>query len=154
MDKQLTPADQQVLNDIEQYGAHIVDVLAEGSTPGFGFSIGLFHNFKHPEILIIGLQQELIHSIINDVLEEVKKGKRYEAFTYSPNILEGFECYFTPVKQQHYQAYLGYAHWFYKGDDFPVLQCIYPTVKGIYPWQDAWPQKLKTVQPILGPINI
>jgi len=154
MDKELDEGDKRVLSDIEQYGAHIVHVLAEGDAPGFGFSIGLFHNFKHPEIVVIGLQQELIHSIINDVLEEIKKGKRYEAYTYSPDILEGFECYFTPVELQHYKAYLGYAHWFYKGDDFPVLQCIYPTVKGIYPWQDAWPQKLKTVQPILGPHNI
>jgi hypothetical protein len=57
------------------------------------------------------------------------------------------------VDNIHYKAYLGYAHWFYEGDDFPVLQCIYPTVKGIYPWQDEWPERLKKVQPILGPVN-
>ena len=154
MDKELTEADKQVLNDIEQYGVHIVHVLAEGDAPGFGFSIGLYHNFQHPEILIIGLQQELIHSIINDMAEEIKKGKTYYAYSYSPDILEGFECYFTKVNPLYYKQYLGYAHWFYKGDDFPVLQCIYPTVKGIYPWQDNWPERLKQVQPILGPTNI
>jgi hypothetical protein len=154
MDKELTDGDKQVLNDIEQYGVHIVHVLADGGMPGFGFSIGLFQNFHHPEILIVGLQQELIHSIINDMAQEIKQGKTYYAFSYSPDILEGFECYFTKVNLAHYKTYLGYAHWFYKGDNFPVLQCIYPTVKGIYPWQDNWPQKLISVQPILGPINI
>jgi hypothetical protein len=154
VDKELTDGDKQVLSDIEQYGLHIVNVLADDENPGFGFSIGLFENFKHPEIIIVGLQQELIHSLINDMGEAIKRGKRFDGFTYSPDILEGFECYFIPVDKTHYSAYLGYANWFYKGDDFEVLQCIYPTVKGIYPWQDNWPERLKKVQPILGPLNI
>jgi hypothetical protein len=154
VDKELTDGDKQVLSDIEQYGLHIVHVLADDDNPGFGFSIGLFKNFKHPEIIIVGLQQELIHSLINDMGEAIKRRKRFDGFTYSPDILEGFECYFIPVDKTHYSAYLGYANWFYKGDDFEVLQCIYPTVKGIYPWQDNWPERLKKVQPILGPLNI
>jgi len=154
MDKELTDVDKQVLSDIEQYGLHIVHVLADDKGPGFGFSIGLFHNFKHPEIIFIGLQQELIHSLINDIGEAIKKGKRFDPFTYSPDILEGFECYFIPVDKANYADYLGYAHWFYKGNDFPVLQCIYPTTKGVYPWQEGWPERLKQTQPILGPLNI
>lgn len=154
MNKELTDGDKQVLSDIEQYGLHIVNVIADEDGPGFGFSIGLFHNFKHPEIIIVGLQQELIHSLINDIGEAIKSGKRFDAFAYSPDILEGFECYFIPVEQTHYSAYLGYAHWFYKGNNFPVLQCVYPTLKGVYPWQDNWPERLKKVQPMLGPLNI
>jgi len=153
MDKELTDSDQQVLSDIEQYGLHIVHVLADDKGPGFGFSIGLFHNFKHPEIIFIGLQQELIHSLVNDIGEAIKKGKRFEPFTYSPDILEGFDCYFIPVEQPNYKEYLGYARWFYKGDEFPVLQCIYPTVKGVYPWEDNWPVRIKNLQPILGPLK-
>ncbi|WP_345948727.1 DUF4262 domain-containing protein [Mucilaginibacter sp. PAMB04274] len=153
MDTALTDGDKKLISDVEQYGFHIVHVLADNGLPGFGFSVGLFHNFKHPEIIIIGLQQELIHSLINDMGEAIKSGKVFDAYSYSPDILEGFECYFIPIDQSNYRNYLGYAHWFYKNDEFPVLQCIYPTVKGIYPWQSDWPQRIKHIQPILGPLN-
>ena len=154
MDKELDEGDKQVLSDIEKYGLHVVHILGDDDGPSFSFSIGLFQNYQHPEIIIVGLRQELNHVLINDIAADIKKGKSYNAFSYSPDILENYQCYFVPVDKSNYRNYLGYAHWYYKGDNFPVLQCIYPTTKGIYPWEDKWPESIKNIQPVLGPLNI
>jgi hypothetical protein len=149
--QELTDGDKKALSDIEKYGLHIVYVLADEEGPGFGFSIGLFRNFKHPEIVVVGLKQGLTHSIINDMADDIKGGKSFFSNKYYSNILEGFDCYFANVDITNYKEYLGYALWFYNGDNFPTVQCIYSTTKGIYPWEKEWPQN--TLQPILGSIK-
>jgi hypothetical protein len=39
-----------------------------------------------------------------------------------------------------------------KAQCFLINQCVYPTVKGVYPWQDEWPKGIRDLQPILGAI--
>ena len=142
------------MNDIETYGLHVIQVMEDESGPGFGYSIGLFKTYKHPEIIIVGLRLELIHDLINGMAEDIKNGKSFEAGHFYGDIIEGFDCYFTLVDSSYYREYLGYAQWYYKDTEFPVLQCIYPTVKGIYPWQSEWPEEIKDLQPVLGSVNI
>jgi hypothetical protein len=142
--------DEKLLADIEKYGLQVMRVLADEAGPGFSYSIGLFESYKHPEIIIVGLKQELSHILINNMAEEIKNGKRYAPLNFYPDILDDFQCYFITVNCSNYDEYVGQAQRYYKGDDFPLLQCIYPTIKGIYPWQNDWPENIKGLQPILG----
>jgi hypothetical protein len=150
---ELDDGDKKLLSDIEKYGLHVVYVLGDEEGPGFGFSIGLYKNYNHPEIIVVGLKQQITHIIINNIAEDIKGGKLYEPFSWSKDVLENYDCLFIKADKSYYKEYVGYGIWYYDGDDFPLLQCIYPTIKGIYPWQDAWPENIKNSQPILGPIN-
>jgi len=145
--------DQQLFEDIEKYGLHVLHILAEEDYPPFSYSVGLYKTYNHPEIIVVGLKQELAHIIINNIAEDIKNGIKYDSFSWSDNILEHHKCLFIPVDKLNYKEYVGYDRWYYKGDDFPLLQCIYPTTKGIYPWEDTWPDSIKKLQPLLGPIN-
>ena len=44
---------------------------------------------------------------------------------------------------------VGYARWFYEGDDFPVVQCIWPDKQQNYPWQSKFKAKWAWSQPFL-----
>jgi hypothetical protein len=145
-------ADKRVSNDIRQHGLHVIHVLADEIGPRFSYSIGLFESYKHPEIIIVGLKQELSHTLINSIAENIKNGISYLPFNYYPDILNDFECYFTDVSLENYDSYVGQAQRYYNSDDFPLLQCIYPTVKGFFPWDADWPEGIKDLQPILGEI--
>lgn len=149
---QLSNTDQKILNDIEEYGWHAVKVPEDEVGPGFGYSVGLYKSFGHPEIIIIGLKLDLIHSIINLIGEDIRSGKVFHTGQYYSGLIQGFECCFTSVEKKHYDDYVRYAKWCYKGTDFPINQCVYPTVKGVYPWQDEWPKGIRDLQPILGAI--
>ena len=145
--------DQKLFDDIEKHGLHVLHILGEEEYPPFSYSVGLYKTYNHPEIIVIGLKQQLAHIIINYIAEDIKNGIKYDPFSWSTDILDNFKCLFIPVNKSNYKEYVGYDRWYYKGDDFPLLQCIYPTTKGIYPWEDAWPDNIKKLQPLLGPIN-
>jgi hypothetical protein len=145
---------KKILNDVDEFGWHVIKVLKDETGPGFGYSIGLSKTFNHPEIIIVGLKPDLIHSIINDIGESIKQGTRFPPLYFHSNLIEGFDCYFTLVKPEFYEQYVGQALWYYGNNDFPLIQCIYPSVKGIYPWQEAWPESIKDLQPILGEIEL
>jgi hypothetical protein len=50
---------------------------------------------------------------------------------------------------RHYRDYFGYARWFYHGDDFPVLQCVWPDRQHRYPWHPACHESARQRQPVL-----
>ena len=97
--------DQKLLNDVETYGWHVLKVFGDDTNPGFGYSVGLFKTFGHPEIIIIGLNLDLTHSIINNVGDDIRAGKVYESGKFYSELLEGFDCYFTSVGRLYYQEY-------------------------------------------------
>jgi len=146
----LDKGDKKLIDDIGQFGWHVLKVLEDDNGPGFAYSVGLFKTFKHPEIIIIGLKLDLAHILINNIGEDIKKGKRYESGQLYNNILDDFKCLMFDVPKEKYKKYVGYGLWYYEGDNFPLLQCIYPTVNGIYPWEKEWPEDIIDLQPILG----
>lgn len=145
--------DKKLLNDIEVYGWHVIKVLEDEEGPGFGYSVGLYHTFNHPEILIIGLKLNLTHSIINDIGERIRRGERFIKGNYYSNLIDGFDCFFLEVDSKYYREYVGYDLWFYENSDFPLLQCVYPTIKGVYPWEKEWLEEIKDLQPLLGEVK-
>ena len=147
-------ANKEILENIDKYGLTVRYVFDNKENFQFSYSIGLYKTYQHPEIIMIGLKQELMHIIINNLAEDIKNGKRYDAYSWSPDVLDGFECYFIEVDKANYDEYVGGNLWLYNGNEFPLLQCIYPTVKGIYPWEKEWPGNIKNLQPILGDLKL
>jgi hypothetical protein len=60
----MNKAARKMLRDIQQYGWHVLKVMEDDKGPAFAFTIGLFHCFKHPEVLMIGLDLDFMHRII------------------------------------------------------------------------------------------
>lgn len=152
MNKEKTGYEKQ-LSDIKEHGLHVIHVLEDEKGPNFSYSVGLFHTYQHPEIIMIGLKRELAHILINNIAFDIKEGKTYKGGQFYSDILDDFECLMLDVEAKYYDEYFGQASRFYKSNDFPVLQCVYPTVSGVYPWEDNWPENLKNIQPLLGKNN-
>lgn len=135
--------ERQALSDVTEFGLHVVHVSAAGSLgPCFTYSVGLFKSYGHAEIIIIGLRQELAHAVLNNLAFDIKDGKIFKPNEFYPDILEGFLCYFGDVSQGHYREYVGWNLWFYEGFEFPLVQCVYPTTKGKFPWDKDFPAEL------------
>ena len=141
---------ERIRSDIEIFGWHVVKVLEDENGPGFGYSIGLFQTFSHPEILIVGLRLDLIHLLINNIGADIKKGKIFIEGQFYENVIDNYKCYFLKVNQEYYNDYVGQAQSYYGNAKFPLMQCAYPTLENIYPWQKDWPDSIKDLQPILG----
>jgi len=55
--------DQKLLDDVAEYGWHVIKVLDQPDAPGWAYSVGLFQNFGHPEIMVFGLDLDLMQLI-------------------------------------------------------------------------------------------
>ena len=141
--------EQKAVSDIEQYGCHVIHVMEEGELPPFAYSVGIEKTSKAAELVVIGLKRPLAHSIINEYNRRVRGSERFEAGQLVSGFLEGFDCQLRPVHPSHYREYFGYDLWFYKGAGFRMLQLVYPTVEGIWPWDMAASEWFRARQPIL-----
>lgn len=142
--------DSQVRRDIEQYGWHVVLVLAQESEPAFAYTIGLYESFRHAEVIIFGLSLDLMHDILNVIGKAIRAGMVFASGTESSAILDGYHCAFRAVSAQWYPKYMGVALDYYSTTTFPVVQCFWPNKDGLYPWDErisaAWSRR----QPVLA----
>jgi len=65
-------AKQTILSNIEKFGCHLALLEPDNYLPGFVYSIGLYKNYGHPEIICFGLKTEVMASIINHARDLVK----------------------------------------------------------------------------------
>jgi hypothetical protein len=142
--------DRKLLADVERHGWHVVGVEEDEEGPAFAYSIGLYHSFGHPEVILLGLPVRVMHRIINVIGEEVRRGERFEHLDESGEVLEGYNVAFRTVERRHYREYFGYARWFYRGDGFPALQCVWPDSEHRYPWHPEFNATLAPRQPLLS----
>jgi hypothetical protein len=142
--------DRMLLVDVREHGWHVIMVAADEEGPAFAYSIGLFHNFDHPEVIIFGLGIRDMHQIINGIGEQIRVGGKFGDLDESGDVLESYNVIFRSTARKHYRQYLGYASWFYQGDQFPVLQCVWPDSEHQYPWHPLFNQKLAVRQPVLS----
>lgn len=147
--RQLDTQETKVVSDVERVGWSVMLIRdePEKNQPGWAFTIGLFESHGHPEVAIFGLKEESRVNILNWIGENVKKHKPFSAGREHDWVLDGHPCWSREVLKCWYDDLFGWAVWFYGGRDFPVVQCIWPTRDGMYPWQEQPPYS--NPQPLL-----
>ena len=142
--------ESKAIADIEQFGLHIMNVLEDGDQPNFSYSLGLWHTYKHPEVIIFGLDRDISGWILNEISRNLQAGgEEYQVGEYYPDFLEGFEITFFEVPKSQYQNHVGWDLWLYNGPNFPLIQCVWPGTDGIFPWEDGAPDWFRSWQPVL-----
>jgi hypothetical protein len=142
--------DRKLLADVELHGWHVIGVEEDAEGPAFAYSIGLYRSFGHPEVIAFGLPVRVLHGIINAVGEKVRSGERLEHLDEAGDVLDRYNFACRTVERRHYREYLGYALWFYRGDDFPALQCVWPDSSHRYPRHPEAATAFVRRQPVLS----
>jgi Domain of unknown function (DUF4262) len=128
---------------------HVMKVLETPATPGWAYSVGLYRSFGHAEILVFGQDPDLMHFMINTIGEGVQAGKSFAVDETYGDLIDAYRCTLKPVRLKWYAAFMGFASWFYEGDDYPVLQCFWPDFENHYPWDFNFDPQLTWAQPLL-----
>ena len=146
--------DQVALNNIEHFGCHVLKVMQGEDAPEFTYSIGINKKQKKPDLIILGLDNSLAHSMINNYKDRLLKGEVFEVGKFYSDFLEGFDVTFIDVDSSHYKEYLGYGLWLHNGSNFKMLQMVWPTTKGLWPWDEGTSDYYQWAQPILNKTGI
>lgn len=154
--KQLpTPEDrfeEKAVSDIKKHGVHVLNVFdPEGNNPKFNYSVGLWYSYEHPEVLIYGLDADISTRLINDIAEKCRNGDaKAQHGMISSEYVKNFDVKFIEAPKSEYKEHFGWANWLYQGDEFPVLQMVFPDKHGNWPWSEKASDDFKWFQPVLG----
>jgi len=146
----LSPEEMKVLSDVAQAGVHIVHVPATGEGVAFSATIGLGYQFDHPEVIAFGLPEEVAEDLFNAVTDAIDDGKRFEHAQNYTDLLVGYPVRFLDVSDEMVANYMDTAKWAYDGDEFSVMQLVWPDKQHRWPWQEGVRQIFRAAQPIIG----
>jgi Domain of unknown function (DUF4262) len=150
----LEPDEAKLVDDVEKYGCHVIQVREESGFPGWSYTVGLSDVLGCPELIVIGLKENVAHSLLNECADRLRANIRFQEGSRSQELLANVECEFRSVEKRWLRQTMGYAIWFYGGDDFQALQCVYPDLNNHFPWDEGFDTGWRSRQPLLFPHSL
>ena len=144
-------AAQNIAESVRENGWIVMAIT--GEIP-FAYTIGLYKNFKHPEIIVTAIDSHQASSLLNYLCKQVKEGKRFETGTVYEKDDHSHRHVFLKVDNKYRRDYLGTGINFYGGLHFPVIQRVTADKKEIFPWEEGCDPVLKHAQKILGKVEL
>lgn len=141
--------EDKVAKNIAEYGCHVIHVFEEGEFTRFTYSIGIQECTGQPELIVTGLKRELAHWIVNEYNGRIRNGEEFEVGKKYDGFLGNFDVFFMPVEEEHYDEYFGQSQRHYKGNNFSVLQLVFPNSSGVWHWEPEATDDFKWFMPVL-----
>jgi len=101
-----------------------------------------------PEIITVGLLPETAHFALNEAAKLLRAGVDLTTGRHH-DLVGQVDCKFRPVERKWVERLMGWAVWYYDGDDFPVLQAVYPDQQNRFPQDEGFDKSFE--QPLMQP---
>jgi len=119
--------------------------------PAYAYTIGLPALLGFPEVVVFGLTPVTSRGLIGLVVDAVRGGTEIPLEVELVGLLENeLRCAFAPVDVEAYGAFFGTARSWYRGDEFSMLQMIYPDRNGFMPYETGYESRMRLAQPVVG----
>lgn len=118
--------------------------------PSFAYTFGVCEEFKHPELIIYGLDPRDMHRVLNNAGKLIRAGTSYQDGDVIHDLLEGYPCAVRSVNPSWYPKTCTWTLWFYQQASFPALQLVWPDKNGRFPWDTGFDESLRSKQPHLS----
>ena len=111
-------------------------------TPAYAYTIGLPALLDFPEIAVFGLTPVASRGLIGLVVDAVRGGTEIPFGVELVGLLANeLRCVFGPVDTSTYGAFFATARSWYRGDDYSMVQLIYPDRNGFMPYEPGFEQR-------------
>jgi hypothetical protein len=141
---------QKVVDDVAEHGWMCVHLRAEGHEGPYSYTVGLFRTYSHPELAVFGLSGEVAHQVLNNAVALIQQGHALDPSQPVSGLVEDCSCLLASVPVMELQRYFGICRSYYEGDRFAMLQIIWPTRQGQFPWDASSTAGFRAMQPIVG----
>lgn len=91
--------------DIEKFGWAVALLEATDYLPSFAYTVGLWKNYNHPEIISFGLTTKTLHLMLNDAGEIAKAGQKIEVGKNYSDFFESSDTQFLRVDSRNVSDY-------------------------------------------------
>jgi hypothetical protein len=134
---------------VRKTGWTSIGIMPGTRTPGWAFSVGLWHSYRAPEVSIFGLLLPDMQQRINRAGRLVRDNKPFGLDIEVDGILDAQPVVAKPVHPGWYTTLFGFGVGFYHGAIPPFVQLVWPDSHGIFPWQPGCGARCRTAQPQL-----
>src|SRR5271167_4935713 len=98
--RELAADEVKLIDDVGEYGCHIIHVTAGLFLPGWSYTIGLYDSFRQPEIVVIGLKTDTAQSLLNEMQQRIRSGLLILEGLRQSDLLGDVDCEFREVSQR------------------------------------------------------
>ena len=134
---------------IRKHGWFVAKFEGTAYLPSFAYTIGLLESFQHSELIVFGLDLNVLHGIINHVGSYIRDhGPLISKQRYS-NFIESHQVQFVDIDSRNIKDYFGYALSYYDTDNIRAMQLVWPDSQGRFPWETKFDEGLLLRQPLL-----
>ena len=137
-----------IIKAVAQHGWFVAKFPATDYLPSFCYTIGLWKNYQHPELISFGLTTETLHSILNIGGELVKEGHKLQPDKAYDEFFEQGTAMVINVDERSLKDYFGYGFSF-NGGTFPAMQIVWPDRNDKLPWEEGFEEEFIDKQPLL-----
>ena len=146
--------EKELLLRVKESGWQSTHVFADtDGDPSFTYSTGFWQALGRPEVIVFDFPARLAHDVIGQTFRLLSDGADIQTEKPVTNILSGESVYFFAVDEEAKSEYLLSSKWFYKGNQFPAIQMVWPDPSGSFPWQPNFERKLIGLQPDISKIS-
>jgi len=134
--------EQDVISKVEKFGWMVMRVSPRLDDPvreGFAYTIGLAKTFGWPELICFGMDQQAMHVMLNNAVEECRDRQEAPAAGMMlKEVLNNYETKLSPIRPEDWVPRLGWARWFSDYCSLPrerlsCLQLVWPDKAGLFP---------------------
>lgn len=141
--------DSRVAKSVADFGWHVMGV-AGGDAPGdWGYSIGLWHTLRSPEVSVFGLPSQTAMRVANAAGAAIRDGNPLEPDQRRGDVLNGYDVAVRPVHPSWYHDFFGAGIDFYQTPPLPIMQLFWPDRAGRFPWEEGADERCRAGQPLL-----
>ncbi len=139
----------KLIDDIKQFGWAVLLVEATDYLPSFAYTVGLWENYNHPELISFGLTTKTLHAILNIGGDLIKAGQVLQVDRTYDDFFDGGQSQFVPVDKSSLTDYFSNAISYNQTKDFPAMQLVWTDKKGKFPWEMTYEEEFVYRQPLL-----
>src|ERR1022692_3162418 len=114
----LSKEDERTISHVEEFGCSVVSVKRTKYGPGWSYTVGVFDTSAKPEIITVGLLSETAHFALNEAAKLLRDGVDLTSDRHR-DLIGQVDCEFRLVDPKWVEHLMGWALWYYDGDDFP-----------------------------------
>lgn len=138
-----------VASDIRKHGIHILHVAEGDGMAPFSYSVGMNASMKVPDLAVIGLKKDVAEAAIRRYRDGLLAKRAFRVGERVPDLFEGSEGELRAIHPSHFRDWFGWNVALYGGTGFRMLQLVYPSTDGSWPWEPQASAWFKRWQPVL-----
>jgi hypothetical protein len=121
---------------IREVGWALQFVGAGGGHPSFLYTVGLLRQYRHPEIVLVGVPPGA-GSTLNELGSRVRDGHEYRVGDQPDEALPGYRTELIAVSMTKSREEL-LAAWNLNEEPVPALQLVWPDENNRLPWESGY----------------